>query len=883
MTSAAQVEAFARQLRSRLSSAADLDDAARLVRADLEPFLGRFSVETEEDFAAAIDQVRASIRPVEILRVNSIFRVRSEWYRGPAEGDRHWPALRAFLVDSKGWSPATVDERIGTASNEIVSLLDDPHRDSFACRGLVIGHVQSGKTANMTAVISKAVDAGYNLVIILAGLTNKLRKQTQGRMQKDLVNRLRDRWQLLTTEDEKGDFRMPPNRGFLMPAPGSVQLAVVKKNVAPLDQLLQTLDGTVPAILRRLKVLIIDDECDQASVNTASGEYDMTRINEKIRLILRRFPANSYVGYTATPFANVFINPFPAGGSELDDLYPKDFITALPTPDGYFGTERLFGRPPIDADAPLPEEEGLDMIRTIPDDQTVLLQPPCRAEKDTFQPRMPATLEDAILYFLASCAARRFRGDADSHMSMLIHTSAYVIMHDRLATLVGAWIDVARAQVVSATSAVGQRMLDLWASEQNRVPDDLNDLPRVTGEQLMPFMPDVLAALEVPVENGRSTDRIDYEGPPRTYIVVGGSILARGLTIEGLCVSYFLRTSSQYDTLLQMGRWFGYRPRYEEMPRIWMPDGLETAFRSLALVEAEIRADVEQYAIQRTTPMDFAIRVRSIPGLAITAASKMRAAVLTDVSYTGKHVQTIRFDHRVAEIVNRNWSAASNLLTQLVDLGLRAGDANRILFRGVPGRLIVQFLRTYSVQASHRELSAQFLLGYLDAAGDSGRLWNVGVVEPRTSERLSQPLGALGEVRLSTRTRLQRPDDFADIKALMSRRDVLFDCGDPAEPVTATDWSDLKAARARIVGAIPLLLLYPIDRHSIPRPPRPGRPSERVPLEALGDLIGFGIVFPGAAEGAGGFYSVRLEPPSADELEDMEDDIADQIDAGRVG
>ncbi|RVC43721.1 beta-1,4-mannanase [Mesorhizobium sp. M4A.F.Ca.ET.090.04.2.1] len=876
--SATQMDAFVRQLRARLSSADGLDDAARLVRQDLEPFLGRFSTETEQDFAAAIEQVRGSIRPVEILRVNSIFRIRQDWYHGPAETDRHWPALRAYLVDSKGWSADTVDDRIGKASNEIVSLLENPSKESFACRGLVVGHVQSGKTANMTAVIAKAVDAGYNLVIILAGLTNKLRKQTQGRMQKDLVDRLRDQWQLQTREDEQGDFRMPPNGGFPMPVDGAAQLAVVKKNVAPLGQLLLTLERTLPAILRRLKVLVIDDECDQASVNTASGEYDMTRINERIRLILKKIPANSYVGYTATPFANVLINPFPAGGRELDDLYPKDFITALPTPEGYFGTERLFGRPPIDADSPQPEEEGLDMIREIPEDDIAFLQPPSRAEKDHFQPRMTESLEDAVLYFLASCAARRFRGDADSHMSMLIHTSAYVIMHERLATLVKAWLEVIADQITDPLSALGVRMLGLWEAEQQRVPDDLCALPHVTGHQLMPFMPAVLEALEVPVENGTSEDRIDYDGPSRTYIVVGGSILARGLTIEGLCVSYFLRTSSQYDTLLQMGRWFGYRPGYEDMPRIWMTDSLSTAFRSLALIEAEIRGDVAEYAVRKTTPMEFAVRVRSIPGMAITAASKMRAAVLTDVSYAGKHVQTIRFDHRRPEIVRGNWTAAAHLMTQATDLGLRDRESTRILFRSVPGRLIVQFLRAYSVQASHRELSAEFLLGYIEASGDSARTWNVGVVEPRSGDQSAKPMGELGQVRLSTRTRLERPDDFADIKALMSRRDVLFDCADGGDAATETDWTRLKAVRAGVVGNVPLLLLYPIDRNSTPRKAS----GQRVALEAVGDLVGFGIVFPGSADGSGGYYSVRLEPPSADDLEDIEDEIAEQLEAGRV-
>ena len=878
MASTTQTEAFARQLRARLASAADVDDAARLVRLDLEPLMGSFSSENEEDFAAAIDSVRASIRPIEILRVNSMFRVRQQWYHGPAEGDRHWPALRSYLVDSKGWSPETVDERIGAASNEIVSLLNNPGTESFACRGLVIGHVQSGKTANMTAVMAKAVDAGYNLVIILAGLTNKLRKQTQGRMQKDLVDRLRDRWQLLTTQDEQGDFRMPPNGGFLAPAAGTVQLAVVKKNVAPLGQLLATLDRTLPAVLRRLRVLIIDDECDQASVNTASGEYDMTRINENIRLILKKLPANSYVGYTATPFANVLTNPFPAGGGELDELYPKDFITALPTPDGYFGTETLFGTPPVDADAPRLEEEGLDMIRDIPDQDKLLLQPPSRAEKDAFQPRMSASLENAVLYFLASCAARRFRGQSDSHMSMLIHTSAYVIMHDRLATLVKAWLEVVEAQLVDPASVLAQRMLALWQSEQLRIQEGVCAQPRVTVEQLMPFMAEVLEALEVPVENGVSDDRIDYDGPPKTYIVVGGSILARGLTIEGLCVSYFLRTSSQYDTLLQMGRWFGYRPDYEDMPRIWMTEALSTAFRSLALIEEEIRTDVAEYSIRHSTPMEFAVRVRSIPGMAITAASKMRSAVLTDVSYAGKHVQTIRFDHRDTGIVQANWRAAAHLMTQATDLGLRSPDASTVLFVGVPGRLIVQFLRAFSVQASHRELSAGFLLGYLDASGESQKTWNVGVIEPRAGEASIDPLGGLGQVRLSTRSRLNRPEDFADIKALMSRRDVLFDCGEAGDCIPTSDWSTLKTARTAIVGPVPLLLLYPIDRASQPRPGS----TERSPLDAVGDLVGFGIVFPGSPEGAGGYYSVRLEPPSADDLEDIEDEIAEQLEAGRA-
>lgn len=871
-----QVVALEKQVRARLATASNVDDAARLVREFLIDINGEVSPAQEADLHEATEVVRQSLAPIEILRANSFFRMREPWYGGPGEADRHWAALRSYLVDSKGWTPETVDERIGPASTEIVSLLENPSRATFAGRGLVIGHVQSGKTANMTAVIAKAIDAGYNLVIILAGITNKLRQQTQGRMEVDLVARHRERWVLLTTNDERGDFRMPANGGFPNPVGGQVQLAVVKKNVAPLRQLQQTIDRTLPAILGRLKVLIIDDEADQASINTASGEFDMTRINESIRQILKKFPANCYVGYTATPFANVLINPYADAGRELDDLYPKDFITALPTPDGYFGTERLFGRDPVDAANPKPDEEGLDVIRIIPDDEVSLLQPKTREDKDSFTPGLPDSLRDAILYFLATCAARRVRGQGGSHMSMLIHTSAFVVMHDRLAELITAWLKVSNGRLTTVGSDLLVRMQELWEAEQASVADDLRH-PAITFGAIRAELGVVLEQLEVPVENGTSDDRIDYGDRPRTYIVVGGSILARGLTIEGLTVSYFLRTSNQYDTLLQMGRWFGYRPGYEDLPRIWTTEGLATSFRALADIEREIREEVKQYVERQVTPMDFAVRVRAIPGLAITAASKMRAASRTDISYSGKHVQTIRFDHRNERVVSANWIAASNLVSQAVELGLRKQDSTNTLFEGVPTNLIIQFLRAYVVHESHKELSNQYLLGYIETVASAMEGWNVGVVQPGGEPDSALDLGSIGRVRLSTRTRLPQPVDTADIKALMSRGDVLFDC-EGSRIDSLQNWEPLKVARNAIWPKQPLLLLYPIDRNSQPK----AGSSTRAALDAVGDLIGLGIVFPGTVIGAGDYYSVELRPASADELDDIEAEVEEQLEAGRA-
>ena len=875
-----QGEAFLRQLNARLATADGVDDAARLVRSDLEPLLGAFTDQQDQDLHDAVEELRRTLGPVEVLRINSMFRAHQPWYAGPRERDSHWPALRSYLIDSKGLPEDTVDGSINASSTEIVSLLGNPATDTFAYRGLVIGHVQSGKTANMTAVIAKAADQGYNLVIILAGITNKLRRQTQGRMEKDLTNRLRDRWVLQTRPDEHGDFRMPANGGFQMPTDGMIQMAVVKKNVAPLGQLLQTIRRTLPAILRRLRVLIIDDEADQASINTASGEFDMTRINRRIREILHELPAHSYVGYTATPFANVLINPYADGGGELDDLYPRDFITSLPTPDAYFGTERLFGRDPVDAATPLPEEEGLDVIRSIPEEEAARLQPARRADKDHFHAELPDSLIDAMLYFIATCAARCSRGQEDQHMSMLVHTSPFVVIHEKTATLIGAWLDVNRNELASGTSTLQARMRDLWTDEMASVPDGLCALPRVDFDDLRGFIPDVTEALEVAVENGTSDDRIDYEGPPKTYIVVGGSILARGLTIEGLAVSYFLRSSGQYDTLLQMGRWFGYREGYEDLPRIWMTDGLATSFRALAGIEAEIRQDVAEYARRQVTPMEFAVRVRAIPGMAITAASKMRAASVVDVSYSGKHIQTIRFDHRDSSVVRSNWNAGSALLAQGEQLGLRADNGDGLLYRRVPRRLIVQFLRSYSVQRDHRELSRELLLGYIEDGGAQLDEWDVGVVQSGRSTPAAVQLGPLDELQLLTRTRLEHPVETADIKALMSRKDVLFDCGeDLRDQVPATEkWESLKEVRAAAVGPVPLLLLYPIDKDS--RPAREG--GSRVPLDAIDHLLGIGIIFPGSSEGAGGYYSVTLQGASADELDDVEQEIEEQLEAGRV-
>jgi hypothetical protein len=869
-----QVQSFIALIRKALPGTEGIDQAVQAVRSDVGPLVG-FTDQLDADLEVARLALHRE-HEITILRRSSIFAKRPDWYHGPRPGDHHWPALRSYFLDAKKWDSETV-ESINSGSNEIVSLLANPLEDQFSYKGLVVGYVQSGKTANMTAVISKAVDRGYNLILVFAGLTDKLRQQTQRRLESDIVKRQPTLWQRLTTADIKGEFQTPAH-GHLSALDNRVQLAVMKKNTAPLQRLLNVIEETPAAEMRKIRVLIIDDECDQASVNAAAQEMDISKINEKIRLILEKLPTVSYVGYTATPFANVLINPYADQTETLDDLYPKDFITSLELPKGYFGTQKLFGRTPADPSSPLPEEEGLDVIRPISEEDEAALQPASRAAHAGFVPSMTDSLRDAVLYYIATCAVRRARGHSGEHMTMLVHTSPAVRMHQTVANLIENWLGAEKPALEKLSGATFDALKAVWELEQTKLPADITDARQVSFEELSEQVPGVLRDLAIVIENGSSDDRIDYIGDPKIYIVVGGSILARGLTLEGLAVSYFLRTSNQYDTLLQMGRWFGYRHGYEDLPRLWMPDELKFRFRALAAIEAEIRDDISNYSQSPSvTPMDFAVRIRSVPGMAIVARNKMRHAQQCSIGYWGRHIQTLRFRRSDDRLLDRNWRAGAELVSFAARLGKTADIAGRQLFTDVPKNMIVQFLRSYTIDDSHQDLKDNLLLQFVGLDDPALQTWNVGVVEKSDGSPSDQPLGDLGPVKTVQRSRLADKGEIADIKALMSKADAAFDCK-PGTISSDDDWEAIKAKRRSEVGDRPLLLLYPISRTS---PAKTGS-SSRIDLDAARDILGFGIVMPGSREAGGRYVSVTLTPPTPEELERIEAEEMDALEAAGV-
>lgn len=782
------------------------------------------------------------------------------WYRGPSNFDIYWPGLKKLLESDPGWLDAVPS--LDRASTDIVGLLADPHSSSIDTRGLVLGHVQSGKTANFTATIAKAADAGYRLFVILSGVHNSLRRQTQLRIDEQLVTREPTRWLSLT--DEHRDFGNPVKALPLLTQPDLRLIAVVKKNVSRLTRLRDWLrEAHKYGGLDTCPVLIIDDEADQASPNSArDAELDRTRINQRL-LELLELPRVAYIGYTATPFANVLVNP-----ADANDIYPRSFIYSLPKPSTYFGSRELFGTGASE-DEETTSDAPHDMIRIVPTDE---------ADRHSVAnlladgPEVTPALATAIQWFLLATAARRFRLGEPKHSSMLIHTTMRV--DPQLA-----YLEPIRAYVKSLGVQVQDHALttlrELWESEIEREPASRFGLTPVAFEDVLSILPTVIDEAKVLADNGRSTDRLVYGDEPATVIAVGGNTLSRGLTLEGLVSSYFLRCSNQYDSLLQMGRWFGYRPGYGDLPRIWTTQQLANDFEFLADVEDAIRREVERYrTMDGATPAKLPVRILLHPRMNATANDKMQFAVTGDASYSGQRPQTTYFSHRDSSIVRRNLDAARALIRAAKQSGI--GEENvdsRVILRRVPVALIRSFVNSYSFH-KNSELSSKLLSSYIDGQVKAGALttWNV-VVMGRRPPCQTEPLGLDRDSPLITRSKLSRSstDSLAVIGTLMSKPDRVADLLPP--PDVKQDTTDEALQKLRDEDGHGLLLLYPIDKDSKPK----AEADHRAPLMAVGHLLGVAFSFPTADPRTEPVDTIQVDPVllSANE---MDDGLAEYVD-----
>jgi len=819
------------------------------------------------------------------------------WYQGPdAVGGRYWPALREIL-SRNGWD----DDELGAldlSSTGVVARLGAPHSTGFTRRGLVLGYVQSGKTTNFTAAIAKAADAGYRLFVVLSGMHEGLRQQTQVRLDQQLVDPHPETW-FRGTEVERaygssGDFIGDANVNVLLGSAGNHRvLCVIKKNGHRLRRFLAWLRTAQGTVLAGCPTLVIDDEADQAGVNAARPDNRPTAINGLMRDILQTLPKVSYIGYTATPYANLLIDP-----DVGEDLFPRDFILSLPKPPAHFGPESIFGREPLtrDREGDDPDPDRYDMVRTVPEEELGGLSP-LGADISDFAPELTHSLVDAIEYFWLATAARRARGIGNRHSTMLVHTSMRILVHQQFKQLLEGHLGSTLEKLEAGDAELWAILGEVWEREGSRVDPAEWGRSVVAFDQIRRRLVEVVRETRVIVDNSMSSDRLDYDSDePQTVIAIGGNTLSRGLTLEGLCVSFFVRTARAYDTLLQMGRWFGYRRGYEDLPRIWMTDELKEWFRHLATVEQEIRYDIERFELEGLTPLQFGPRLRTHPALAITAAAKMRAAVPASVSYSGRRLQTILFNHRDPVWLAANIAAVRALIEQAGDWAepeQRPDAPGDWLMRGVDSTVVRNFLGSYRFHPDSRDISSDLMTRYIRSQVENGELerWTVGVLGlPERRDLLgSVDLGLPEPVNLINRSRVRLSGvAHANIKSLMSKEDRAVDLGLRPDELSGMKNGQLEQIRnsPRFGGRgddSGLLLVYPISKNSVAA----AGSESRQDLDAVEDVMGVGIVFPEAHtdEGEQTYMTVDLSGEVVEEpsLEDEPEDVIDGDPTAQTG
>lgn len=673
-----------------------------------------------------------------------------------AEGFRPWFPQRRAEIDPYFWNryrklligqgfPKGVLETLDQVTDNIVGLLEDPLKDDeWDRRGMVVGHVQSGKTANYTGLICKAADAGYKLIIVIAGVHNNLRSQTQARIDEGFIGRDTGKGLALDGQDNRigvGLFdstRKPASftntmRDFNKQQASTVGVSigdlktpailVIKKNSSTLANLISWLkDNNAKRGGGKIgdPVLLIDDEADNASINTAKNPTEVTRINGQIRSLLELFGRKCYIGYTATPFANIFIDPETDDQMLGADLFPRDFIVSLDPPDNYFGASKVF----------LDSSDAI--IRSISDNEDRL---PVGHKITHRITALPGSLITAVHAFVIARAIRIARGQARQHSSMLVNSSRFTAVQAQLRNEIHGLLGEMREAIrtfagrgpeASLAHDAIRRLHEVWQQ----------DFSEAAGwNAVHANLVQAVSPIQVVEVNAKSKGGLDYRGNADQglhVIAVGGFSLSRGLTLEGLTISYFLRNSLMYDTLMQMGRWFGYRPGYEDLCRVWMPEDAQGWYEHIAEATEELRAEFKAMEAINATPAQFGLRVRSHPDtLIVTARNKMGTGknIVVQVGLGRTFIETavLRAD-RASIMANRD--AACRFAAGMREKGYDPAGAEKVsggvFFADVPVDLVTDFIRAFRNSEGAFLTAPEPVILYIEERQhDEQALWDV--------------------------------------------------------------------------------------------------------------------------------------------------------------
>lgn len=618
--------------RAEPPTKADIELTAKKLAAVFE-FEGDLQNAIEEAMIAVDTRMGAGISLVNVEANHD-----EEWVHNRKEIEWIYSDAYEKYLKAEKWHPSVV-QSLSDVGKKILGHLQDPtSTGAWNRRGLVIGHVQSGKTANYMGVIAKAADAGYKFIIVIAGIHNNLRKQTQERIDEGFIGRSSDPENraligvgldgkfphpaTLTNIHEDFNKNTADKSGWKINDFSKPIILVIKKNVSTLEALhkwLKELNAQGDGRISDVPMLLIDDEADNASINTNKTDIDPTRTNAMIRRILSLFVKSCYVGYTATPFANIFINPEAYDEVARDELFPRDFIYCLDAPNTYFGPEKVF----------LDDIGSATILEDITDCEDYL---PFAHKKDDLVSELPPSLYLALDQFIVARAIRNLRGQAGKHCSMMINVSRFVSTQKAVRDFISIREKKLREAVKAnymMPESVSTRNAHMGALRS--AFDESYSTCGFEWEDVKKELWNVFENLRIFVINSKSDEVLDFkkyekDGNSLTAIAIGGLSLSRGLTIEGLTVSYMYRNTRMYDTLMQMGRWFGYRPGFEDLCRVHLSQDSINWYSHIADAAEELRQQIKRMRRDGLSPRQFGLYVRSHPdSLLITATNKMRS------------------------------------------------------------------------------------------------------------------------------------------------------------------------------------------------------------------------------------------------------------------
>lgn len=663
----------------------------------------------------------------------------------------YWNRLRRYYLEGGVIQPQVV-ATLDNVTDELLDFSGNPKDSGIGSRrGMVIGHVQSGKTTNYSALICKAADAGYRTILLLAGITNTLRSQTQERIDETFIGKksvfhalAQEPLPILTYAKTKRfpaygtsrdrDFTRDPGAGvvFSLAAHTEPIIFVTKKNKAPLTKLKEWLIEQGHGATITSPLLLIDDEADNASINTAKNPGATTAINAVIREILNLFERSTYIGYTATPFANIFIDPDTNDAMLRDDLFPKHFIKALDPPSTYVGAARVFAD---DGDL------RPTMVKVESDYTTVL---PLKHKSDDPVTALPESMLTAMRVFVLTRAIRILRGQGRQHCSMMINVSRFNTIQEKVYGLVYTYLSTLKNST-AVSAGLGSRALAdpviaaIKADFDREYPETgvaFNDVLSVLREA---------AASIIPITVNMKGGVLDYRGNREHglhVIAIGGLALSRGLTLEGLTVSYILRNTAASDTLMQMARWFGYRPDFEDICRVYLPKLALDHYKEIHEAIEELRTEVRRMQDLGMTPEHFGLKVRESPtAIKITAANKMRSASQMTVAanYSERHLEGyILPNDRDANLANLE--EVRRFIADLGEPSAALTTDQTVVWRGVSGQSVMALLRGFTFPSAHGDLGpiqggTSLFMDYLsDRLSDEMALWDVAFPHPRSGE-----------------------------------------------------------------------------------------------------------------------------------------------------